>query len=93
MFGMCATTISATVAAHADEQNDETKGTLNYVSVGDSMTNGYGFVGYNQDQHLEDMGLTSEYDYFKGNKVYGQADTGIQLHIGFQMVDFRRSGL
>ena len=23
-------------------------GTINYVSIGDSMANGYGFVGYNQ---------------------------------------------
>ena len=40
-------------------------GTLNYVSIGDSMTNGYGFVGYNQDQHTEG------YDFFQDQMVYG----------------------
>lgn len=44
----------------------ETEETINYVSIGDSMTNGYGFVGYNQDEH------TSGYDFLSGNGVYGE---------------------
>lgn len=40
---------------------------VKYVSVGDSMTNGSGFVGYNQDQH------TGGYDFFGNKGVYGDA--------------------
>ena len=79
MFGMCATTISATVAATADEQNDETKGTLNYVSVGDSMTNGYGFEGYNQDEHFNHVGKEGTYNYFTGDYVYGEGSYANQF--------------
>ena len=38
---------------------------INYVSIGDSMTNGYGFEGYNQDEH------TIGYDFFGDSGVYG----------------------
>ena len=40
---------------------------VKYVSVGDSMTNGNGFVGYNQDQHA------NGYDFFGNKGVYGDA--------------------
>ena len=48
------------------EGNDEAsqKGTLNYVSLGDSMTNGYCFTGYNQGS------ITAE-QFLAGNGVYG----------------------
>ena len=39
---------------------------VKYVSVGDSMTNGSGFVGYNQDRH------TGGYDFFGNNGVWVQ---------------------
>ena len=39
---------------------------LNYVSLGDSMTNGYGFTGYNQGNLIEDV------DFYVGNGVYGE---------------------
>ena len=39
---------------------------LNYVSLGDSMTNGYGFTGYNQGNLIEDV------DFYIGNGVYGE---------------------
>ena len=47
MFGICSTTISAAVQG-IDLDNDEPskKPTINYVSIGDSMTNGYGLDGY-----------------------------------------------
>ena len=60
------------------EGNDEAsqKGTLNYVSIGDSMTNGYGFEGYNQDGHVWDY---DEYDFFKGINVYGDGSYALQF--------------
>ena len=39
--------------------------TINYVSIGDSMTNGYGFVEYGQD------GYYPNYDFEAGINVYG----------------------
>ena len=57
-------------AAFAQETSMESSGAvdpnmINYVSIGDSMTNGYGFVGYNQDEHTDD------YDFLNDNGVYG----------------------
>ena len=40
--------------------------TINYVSIGDSMANGYGFVGYNQTS--DDRGV---YDVMTGEGMYG----------------------
>ena len=80
MFGLCATTISATVAGVADAKSSETtKGTLNYVSVGDSMTNGYGFEGYNQDEHFDRVGKDDTYNYFTGENVYGEGSYANQF--------------
>ena len=42
----------------------ESKGEINYVSLGDSMTNGYCFTGY-------DQGNISPEDFLAGNEVYG----------------------
>ena len=38
---------------------------ISYVSLGDSMTNGYGFTGYNQ-------GNLADGDFYVGNGVYGE---------------------
>lgn len=48
------------------EGNDEAsqKGTLNYVSLGDSMTNGYGLEGYNGNTGVEDYGEKSYANQF-----------------------------
>ena len=48
------------------EGNDEAsqKGTLNYVSLGDSMTNGYGLGGYDGNTGVEDYGEKSYANQF-----------------------------
>lgn len=47
-------------ATEADEKK------INYVSIGDSMANGYGFVGYNQTS--DDRAV---YDFMTGEGMYG----------------------
>ena len=42
------------------------KETINYVSIGDSMANGYGFKGYNQSNST-----SSDYNFEEGLNVYG----------------------
>ena len=54
LFTVCAPAVSAA----------EPKKELNYVSIGDSMTNGYGFKEYNQNK--------KNWDFFKGEIKYGQ---------------------
>ena len=48
--------------------------TINYVSLGDSMTNGYGFVGYNQSSNDR-----SEYDPMTGKGMYGEGAYPLQF--------------
>ena len=45
VLGLC----SNGLAILAVDTGSDSKGELNYVSIGDSMANGYGFVGYEQD--------------------------------------------
>jgi len=56
---------------------------IKYVSIGDSMTNGYGFTGYNQDQHYSNDGDShvdpDEYSYFDGTGVYGEGSYALQF--------------
>lgn len=40
---------------------------INYVSIGDSMANGYGFTGYNQTSDDRDV-----YDFMTGKGMYGE---------------------
>lgn len=47
--------------------------TLNYVSIGDSMTNGYGFTGYKQGNS------TAGYDLLQGIGVYGEGAYPLQF--------------
>ncbi len=50
-------------AVFAIEEPEETK-TLNYVSLGDSMTNGYGLTGYNGNSGVADYGYGSYTNQF-----------------------------
>ena len=61
LFTVCAPAVSAV----------EPKKELNYVSIGDSMTNGYGFKDYNQD--------LNGWDFFKGEIKYGQGAYPLQF--------------
>ena len=47
LFSVSATTISAATQI-SEHTNEEENKEINYVSIGDSMANGYGFTGYNQ---------------------------------------------
>ena len=73
LFSVSATTISA-AAAGVDNHAEEEKKELNYVSLGDSMTNGYGLPGYgdagrndgstNSGSGVEDYGYGSYTNIF-----------------------------
>ena len=52
----------------------DTKSKINYVSIGDSMANGYGFVGYNQDSDNRDV-----YDFLTGEGMYGAGAYPLQF--------------
>ncbi len=47
---------------------------LKYVSIGDSMANGYGFVGYKQNSSGADG-----YDFMSGAKMYGEGAYPLQF--------------
>ena len=55
MLGVCAPTVIAAVP-HAHDHSEEVKPNINYVSLGDSMTNGYGLDGYNHNSGVADYG-------------------------------------
>ncbi len=59
----------------------ENKDVIRYVSVGDSMTNGYGFSGYLQDEHDAHFNENGEtgYDFFLGKGVYGEGSYALQF--------------
>ncbi|MBR6521915.1 MAG: hypothetical protein IKT47_04540, partial [Oscillospiraceae bacterium] len=73
--------------------------TIKYVSIGDSMTNGYGFNGYNQDTHTVPTGHIplTEYNFFDGTNVYGDGSYALQFEeylarlLGKE-VDYRGNG-
>lgn len=59
-LGVCAPSILAanepTTTQSAETTNDEI---INYVSIGDSMTNGYGLPGYDAEAGVYDYGYES----------------------------------
>ena len=62
MLGVCAPMVAAT----GDDAHDHTekKDNLNYVSLGDSMSNGYGLPGYELNSGVEDYGDKSYANLF-----------------------------
>ena len=72
------TIIAAESAIPANAENETvepgSKGELNYVSIGDSMANGYGFEGYYQDK--DDRTL---YDFMTGEGMYGKGAYPLQF--------------
>ena len=69
LLSLCAPTITV-VAEGVEDSTADNK--LNYVSIGDSMTNGYGFIGYEQGQY------TGE-DFLNGEGVYGAGAYPLQF--------------
>ena len=70
-----------TVAANGIE-DDIFDDELNYVSIGDSMTNGYGFDGYNQGNKDDLNGngyYDDEYNFFNDVNVYGAGSYALQF--------------
>ena len=63
LFSFCAPAVGAVI----DELDKPDKPELNYVSLGDSMTNGYCFNGYKQDSNDRNV-----YDLLAGKGVYGE---------------------
>ena len=79
LLSLCAPTITV-VAEGVEDSTADNK--LNYVSIGDSMTNGYGFDGYNQgnkDDLNGDGDYTNEYNFYKGENVYGEGSYALQF--------------
>ena len=62
LLAVCAPAVSA--LQHGDHDHDHEDG-LNYVSLGDSMTNGYGLPGYNHNSGVADYGTGAYPDQFK----------------------------
>lgn len=74
------------VTAFAEEMGEEpaeTKETLNYVSIGDSMTNGYCFTGYSQKSATD-----TSYDFLKGEGVYGDGAYPLQFQAYLEGVGY-----
>ena len=61
-------------SALADEAQATEPETLNYVSIGDSMANGYGFAGYNQTSDDRNV-----YDFMAGKGMYGEGAYPLQF--------------
>ncbi len=64
MFSTCGTVFA----------QEEDKETIKYVSIGDSMTNGYGFVDYNQTSNDRTV-----YDFMTGKGMYGEGAYPLQF--------------
>ena len=80
VFSVCSTALVVYAEDNQGESNESK--TIKYVSLGDSMTNGYGFNGYNQDKHTvseDDHIDPSEYNYFDGTGVYGKGSYALQF--------------
>ena len=58
----------------AEPKDGDGDGTINYVSIGDSMTNGYGFEGYEQGNDTN-----SNYDFINDVGVYGEGSYALQF--------------
>ena len=66
--------VMAPVVSASSATEGQAKETINYVSIGDSMTNGYGFLGYDQAGTKADG-----YDFLAGEKVYGEGSYALQF--------------
>ena len=64
MLSVCTTAASAANWSHADHDHGEVD-EINYVSLGDSMANGYGLEGYNGNTGVEDYGKGSYANLFE----------------------------
>ena len=69
IFSLCGTVLAGVV--HGDHEHGSV---INYVSIGDSMTNGYGFEGYEQTSNDRTV-----YDFVNGKGVYGVGSYALQF--------------
>ena len=66
VFGVASTGLIVMAESTAKE--------INYVSLGDSMTNGYGFEGYEQGNYTND-----KYDFLNDKGIYGEGSYALQF--------------
>ena len=75
VFAMLTSTFAPALGVFATEvnnnANESTSDKKHYVSIGDSMTNGYGFEGYLQGE--------AGHDFFSGNGTYGDGSYALQF--------------
>ena len=80
IMAVCAPAISVAASEGTGSASGEK---LNYVSIGDSMTNGYGFAGYNQgnkdDLNGDGNYANDGYDFYAGKFVYGEGSYALQF--------------
>ena len=74
MFSTCGTVFA---------EGGDSKGTIKYVSIGDSMANGYGFVGYNQTSDNRAV-----YDFMTGEGMYGEGAYPLQFEAYLESLDY-----
>ena len=72
-MGTCVTAFANELTDESGPAQQEPKETINYVSIGDSMANGYCFVGYEQGEK------NGKLDFLKGVGVYGVAAYPLQF--------------
>ena len=78
LFSICATTISAATWTHDDHTHKTEKDKIYYVSLGDSMTNGYGLPGYNNNQGSG----VEQYGYASYANAFAAYLAGVDLRSG-----------
>ncbi len=81
LFSIVAPTVIAAdldLSPKSETVEPGSKGDLNYVSIGDSMANGYGFEGYEQNNHAN-QAEREAYDLLAGKGVYGAGAYPLQF--------------
>ena len=73
LLALCLLISACPVTAFATDEGT-VPAKLNYVSIGDSMANGYGFVGYNQTSNDRNV-----YDFMTGKGMYGAGAYPLQF--------------
>ncbi len=74
VFGTAGTAFATSGGVQVANEETATKEEINYVSIGDSMANGYGFVGYKQNSNNR-----NDYDIMTGKGMYGEGAYPLQF--------------
>ena len=82
LLSMVPVSVFATDSTTGEVPSFSDPNAINYVSIGDSMTNGYGFEGYNQGNKddLDSNGnCNDDYNFFGDKNVYGEGSYALQF--------------